>query len=152
MSHSRTSVTDPNPALDSALDDAARSAERALVESGATGIRFVVLDEDLNQVCERVLPADRVPPTPEERRHLMECLAPNILAGAGGYIVASEGFRGRQQAEPSDLTDVMILQAETRAGDRRVTLSDHSARCGAADARTARGGARALPRDVFTAS
>lgn len=117
----RQEVADRTRALDKALADAARAAEEALVEGEPIGLWLLPLDDHLAPRGTLKLPADQIPPTPAERRWLMECLVPGPLAGAAGYIVVGEGVSpARINGDPANRAEVIFMQAETRAGDARV--------------------------------
>src|SRR5262245_41237811 len=114
---------DPKCALDKALDGAARAAEQALVKGAPLGLWLLPLDNHLAPRGTLRFPADQIPPTCAERRWLMECLVPRPLAGAAGYIVVAEGVSpSRNNGDPTSRADVILMQAETRAGDARVRI------------------------------
>src|SRR5262249_43284076 len=70
-----------------------------------------------------VVPADIVPPTQPERRYLMECIAPEFLAGRAGYVMAAECWVPAEKGvAPLASTEAVILHAETRSGDTRVRI------------------------------
>src|SRR5262245_32549973 len=117
------SDVDPKCALDKALDGAARAAEQALVKGAPLGLWLLPLDNHLAPRGTLRFPADQIPPTCAERRWLMECLVPRPLAGAAGYIVVAEGVSpSRNNGDPTSRADVILMQAETRAGDARVRI------------------------------
>jgi hypothetical protein len=119
----RQEVADRTRALDKALADAARAAEEALVEGEPIGLWLLPLDDHLAPRGTLKLPADQIPPTPAERRWLMECLVSGPLAGAAGYIVVGEGVSpARNNGDPANRAEVIFMQAETRAGDARVRM------------------------------
>ena len=117
------SDVDPKCALDKALDGAARAAEEALVKGEPLGLWLLPLDNHLAPQGTLRFPADQIPPTCAERRWLMEGLVPRPLAGAAGYIVVAEGVSpSRNNGDPTSRADVILMQAETRAGDARVRI------------------------------
>ena len=119
----RQEVADRTRALDKALADAARAAEEALVEGEPIGLWLLPLDDHLAPRGTLKLPADQIPPTPAERRWLMECLVSGPLAGAAGYIVVGEGVSpARNNGDPANRAEVIFMHAETRAGDTRVRM------------------------------
>jgi hypothetical protein len=119
--NSNEDMGDPKRALDKALDDAARAAEQALVEGAPLGLWLLPLDDHLAPRDTLKLRTGEIPPTPAERRWLMECLVPGPLAGAAGYIVVGEGVSpARNNGDPANRADVIFMHAETRAGDARV--------------------------------
>jgi hypothetical protein len=113
---------DRKRALDQALDDAARAAEQELAQDEPLGIWLVPLDEHLEPLDVVRLPAHRVPPTRRKRRWLMESLVPQVLAGAAGYIAVAEACSTSERSNPLARAEVILLQAETRAGDSRVLV------------------------------
>jgi hypothetical protein len=116
-------VADSKRALDSALDEAARAAEQALVGGEPLGLWLLPLDDHLAPRGTLRLPADAIPPSPSERRWLMECLVPGPLAGAAGYIVVGEGVSpSRNNGDPANRAEVVLMHAETRAGAARVRM------------------------------
>jgi len=108
-------------ALDKALADTARAAEEALAEGEPLGLWLLPLDDHLAPRGTLRFPADEIPPSPAERRWLMECLVPGPLAGAAGYIVLGEGLNhSGNSGGAANRADVVFMHAETRAGDARV--------------------------------
>lgn len=114
-------VADPRRALDKTLDEVATEAERALPAGEALGIWLVPLGDDLEPLDLKIIPAHIVPRTQPERRYMMECLAPEALAGGRGYIAVAECWApaGNDVAAVAS-TEAIVLQAETRSGDVRI--------------------------------
>jgi hypothetical protein len=108
---------DPKRALDEALDRAARAAEQALDRSEPLGIWLQPLNDDLEPLDTLRLPAHKIPSNPADRRWMMECIAPEALSGAAGYVIVAEGVGASK-----DNGDVIIMHAETRAGDARTRV------------------------------